>query len=83
MVVINPIEFPEQNVVFVAECCDDLPACKQFNEQFGCQEVISLWEFSEEDCKNILHQIENGKRPAVYLAVIGGQPPVGLWIKNE
>lgn len=30
-----PVEFPEQNSVFVAEGCDDLPACKQYNEQFA------------------------------------------------
>lgn len=37
-----PVEFPEQNSVFVADGCDDLPACKQYNEQFATDEVISL-----------------------------------------
>lgn len=31
----------------------------------------------------ILKQIKTGQRPAVYLAVIGGQPPVSLWVKEN
>lgn len=76
-----PIEFPEQNTVFVAEGCDNLPACRQYNEQFHSQEVISCWELSDNDCMEILRQIENGKKPVICLDVVGGQPPVGLWVR--
>ena len=70
-----PVEFPEQNSVFVADGCDDLPACKQYNEQFATDEVISLWRFSDDDLADILKQIKD---------VIGGQPPVSMWVrKNE
>lgn len=79
----NPIEFPEQNSVFVAGGCDDLPACRQCNERFHVDEVISLWELSDEDCVEILKQIKAGKRPAIHLSVIGGQPPVSLWVRSE
>lgn len=77
-----PIEFPEQNTVFVAEGCDNLPACIQYNEQFQSQEVISCWELSDDDCMEILKQIENGKKPVICLDVIGGQPPVSLWVRD-
>lgn len=79
----NPVEFPEQNSVFVADGCDNLPACKQYNKQFQTDEVISLWELSDEDCVEILKQIKAGKRPSIHLSVIGGQPPVSLWVRSE
>ena len=69
-----PVEFPEQNSVFVADGCDDLPACKQYNEQFLTDEVISLWRFSDDDLADILKQIKAGIRPAIHLDVIVGQP---------
>ena len=78
----SPVDFPERNAVFVAGGCDNLPACKQYNEQFGTDEIISCWELSDKDCADILKQIKAGNRPAVYLSVIGGQPPVSLWIKK-
>ena len=31
----------------------------------------------------ILKQIKAGKRPAIYMSVIGGQPPVSLWVKSN
>ena len=77
----HPIEFHEQNTVFVADGCDNLPACRQYNEQFHSQEVISCWELSDNDCMEILRQIENGKKPVICLDVVGGQPPVGLWVR--
>lgn len=77
----NPVDFPERNAVFVAGGCDNLPACKLHNEQFSADEIISCWELSDKDCVEILKQIKVGKRPAVYLSVIDGQPPVSLWIK--
>lgn len=78
-----PVNFPEQNAVFVADGCGDLPACKQYNEQFDTAEVISCWEFSDEECVELLKQIKSGNRLAVYLSVIGGQPPVSLFIRSE
>ena len=79
-----PVEFPEQNGVVVAEGCEDLPACNQYNEQFMTDEVISLWQFSDDDLVAILKQLKAGIRPAIHLSVIGGQPPVSMWVrKNE
>ena len=52
----NPIEFSEQNAVFTAEGCDNLPACKQYNEQFQTDEVISCWEFSDDEIVQILKE---------------------------
>ena len=80
----SPVEFPEQNSVFVADGCDDLPACNQYNEQFMTDEVISLWQLSDDDLVSILKQLKAGIRPAIHLSVIGGQPPVSMWVrKNE
>lgn len=79
----NPVDFPERNAVFVAVGCDNLPACRQHNEQFGADEIISCWELSDKDCVEILKQIKADRRPAVYLAVIGGQPTVSLWVREN
>ena len=47
-------------------------------------EVISLWQFSDDDLVSILKQLKAGIRPAIHLSVIGGQPPVSMWVrKNE
>lgn len=78
----KPIEFPEQNCMHVANNCMDLPTCRQHNEQFKTEEVTSLWELSDEDCVEVLKQIKRGIRPAIYLSVIGGQPPVSLIVKT-
>lgn len=79
-----PVKFPEQNSVFVARGFDDLPAFRQYNEQFHTSEVISLWQFSDDDLVAILKQLKAGVRPAIHLSVIGGQPPVSMWVrKNE
>lgn len=78
-----PVRFPEQNSVFVADGCDDLPACKQYNEQFQTDEVISCWEFSDDELVQILKEIQSGKRPRIFLSVIGGQPPVSLFMGSK
>lgn len=78
----QPIPFPEQNSVHVAEGCVDLPTYRDKNEQFGTDEVISLWELSNEDIVEMLKQIKAGVRPSIYLSVIGGQPPVSLFLKG-
>ena len=36
-----PVRFPEQNCIYKAEGCEDLPVCRQINEQFGVAEHIS------------------------------------------
>lgn len=74
----KPVEFPEQNTVFVASGCEDLPGCKLKNEKFGTSEVISCWELEKEDIKLILKQITDGETPKIYLSCLGGQPPVWL-----
>lgn len=79
----KPISFSEQNTVFTASGCDDLPALKIHNEQFDCDEIVSCWELSEEDLRELNRQAEDGKRPAIYLSVIGGQPPVSLYVKED
>ena len=76
----NPVPFEQQNCVHKADGCLDLLTLVQTNEQFGVPEIVSRWEMTDEDCVMILQQIKEGKRPAVYLSVIGGQPPVALWV---
>lgn len=78
-----PVNFPEQNSVFVADGCDDLPAFRQYNEQFQTDEVISCWEFSDEELVRMLEEIKVGKRPQIFLSVVGGQPPVSLFMRSE
>lgn len=60
-----------------------LPALQQINEQFQAPEVTSCWELSDEELILILNQIKAGQRPAVFLSVIGGQPPVALWVREN
>lgn len=74
----KPVEFPEQNAVFVANGCENLPGCKLENKKFGTSEVISCWELEEEDIKLILEQIAGGEIPRIYLSCLGGQLPVWL-----
>ncbi len=46
-------------------------------------EVISCWELSDEEIVLMLKQIQAGQRPAIFLSVIGGQPPVALWVRED
>lgn len=78
----QPVIFPEQNCTYTADKCLPLPAYKQVNEEFQTIEVISCHEFSDEEIVMMLKQIKAGQRPAVYLSVIGGQPPVSMWVKE-
>ena len=78
----NPVRFQEQNCTYTAEGCLDLPVCCQMNKQFGVAENISCWELTDQDLALILQQMNAGQRPAVYLSVVGSQPPVAMWIKN-
>ena len=77
----NPVNFSEQNSIFVADGCGDLPACKQYNEQFQTDEVVSCWEFSDDEIIQILKEVKDGKRPQIFLSVVGGQPPVSLFMR--
>lgn len=79
----KPIEFSEQNAVFTAKGCDNLPACKLYNEQFQTDEVISCWEFSDDEIVQILKEVKSGKRPNIFLSVVGGQPRVSLFMRSE
>lgn len=79
----NPVKFPEQNSIFRYPDCSDLPALHIHNEHFEADEVISCWEFSNEELIQILKDIQKGKRPQIFLSVIGGQPPVALYMRGE
>lgn len=79
----NPVSFPEQNCVYTADKCLPLPARQQANEEFQTIEVISCHEFSDEEIVMMLKQIKAGQRPAIFLSVIGGQPPVALWVRGD
>lgn len=63
----KPVEFPEQNTVFTADGCENLPAYKCGNEKHGTSEVISCWELEENDIKLLLNQIAGGEVPKIYL----------------
>ena len=78
----NAVNFDEVNCIYKAPKCGDLPVCVQENEEFETKECVSCWELSDEEIAIIQQQISEGKHPAVYLAVIGGQPPVGMWIRD-
>lgn len=79
----QPVIFPEQNCTYTADKCLPLPACRQMNKEFQTIEVISCHEFSDEEIVMMLNQIKVGQRPAVFLSVIGGQPPVALWLRGD
>lgn len=78
----NPVNFPEQNCTYIADGCLDLPALQCVSEQFLAPEIISCWELSDEEIVLMLKQIEAGQRPAIFLSVIGGQPPVDMWMRE-
>lgn len=78
----QPVIFPEQNCTYTADKCLSLPSCRQMNEEFHTIEVISCHEFSDEEIVMMLKQIKAGQRPAIFLSVIGGQPPVSLWVRQ-
>lgn len=78
-----PVRFPQQNIVYRKDGCKDLPACKRYNEQFKTDEVISCWELSDDEIMQILNEVKDGKRPRIFLAVVGGQPPVALFMESE
>lgn len=78
----QPVDFPERNCTYTADKYLPLPACRQMNEEFGSIEVISCHELTDEEIVLMLKQIQAGQRPAIFLSVIGGQPPVALWVRE-
>ena len=77
-----PVDFPERNCTYTSDKCLPLPACQQNNEEFQTIEVISCHELTDEEIILILKQIKAGQRPAILLSVVGGQPPVALWVRG-
>ena len=77
-----PVDFPERNCIYTAENCLPLPARQQMNEEFQTVEVISCHELTDEEIILMLNQMKAGQRPAIFLSVLGGQPPVALWVKG-
>lgn len=72
----NPITFKEANMVFKAPenqpQVGDLPAFVG-NNQEGSPVIISIWELSEEEVKQII------ANKSIYLVVSGhGMPPISL-----
>ena len=47
----NPIQFKEQNVTYIAEGCNDLPAHKVKDQ------IISCWKLTKEELKQIKEEI--------------------------
>ena len=54
---------------------------RQYNEQFQTDEVVSCWEFSDDEIIQILKEVKDGKRPQIFLSVVVGQPPVSLFMR--
>ena len=79
----QPVEFLEQNCIYTADKCLPLPACRQMNVEFQAIEVISCHELTDEEIVLMLKQIKAGQRPAIFLSVVGGQPPVALWVREN
>jgi hypothetical protein len=64
-----PVTFEDQNCVYKAPGCGDLPALKIGNR------VISRWKMTEKE-KELFD-----KTGDIYLSVVGGeQPPVALYV---
>lgn len=78
-----PVTFPEENSVFRKDGCMDLPALQEYNHKFDTMEVTSCWEFTDDELAQILKEVKAGKRPQIFLSVIGGQPPVALFMRCD
>ena len=69
------IEFKEQNTVYVAEGCGDLPTCKYQDE--NSSGIVSCWEPDDTEMEYIKDCISKGEKPKIYLDMLCGfQPPV-------
>ena len=78
----HAVDFPESNCTYTADKCLPLPACRQQNEEFQTIEVISCHEFTNDEIVKMLKQIKEGQKPTIFLSVIGGQPPVAMWVRE-
>lgn len=74
--------FEQINCVAVGEKCIDLPIAKVYNEEFNTDECVSCFEFEDDELVSILKSIKDGKRPRIYLSIIGGQPPISIGLEN-
>lgn len=45
--------------------------------------MVSCWGFTDEELVQILKDVQDGKRPQIFLSVIGGQPPVALYMRGD
>lgn len=67
----NPIQFKEQNVTYIAEGCNDLPAHKAKDQ------IISCWKLTKEELEQI------NKTGVIWFSVMGQlQPPIWLGTEN-
>lgn len=67
----KPINFKEQNVTYIAEGCNDLPAHKAEDQ------IISCWKLTKEELEQI------NKTGIVWFSVMGQtQPPIWLGIET-
>lgn len=71
----KPVMFEGMNTNYVSDHCDDLPTMVQRDEA-GNLQIVSVWEFSEED----LQCIRDGGK--LCLCLYGQQPPVSLWVQE-
>lgn len=70
----KPVKFEGMNCTYTAPDCEDLPArCELEGEHLS---VLSAWKPSEEDLKLL------NAGGCVCLSVLGGQPPVALWVQE-
>lgn len=67
---LKPVDFAEKNGTFTSPGCLPLPACICIENDLPT--VITCWELTDEQ----LETLKDTRR--VWLAVIGGQPPVYL-----
>ena len=68
------VKFDGANVTYTAPGCGNLPARAEMLD--GKLNITSIWKPSEED----LVVLNAGGY--VCLNVLGGQPPVALWVEN-
>ena len=67
----KPINFKEQNVIYIAEGCNDLPAHKAKDQ------IISCWKLTKEELEQI------NKTGVIWFSVMGqSQPPIWLGTEN-
>ena len=76
----KPVKFKGNNCTFYANDCGDLPAkvnyYKDDTGRITGKSIISAWMPTAEELKAL-----NEGKP-LFLEVIGGQPPVSLYVNN-